>query len=60
MTMLSVVPTEELLAMRTSVFDRTETRREVRSVLQGFKLRFGIRIVIRDGLAVQMLQKVSF
>src|SRR5450755_4315832 len=48
MTMLSVVPTEELLAMRACIFDRPETRREVRSVLQGLKLRFGIRVVIRD------------
>ena len=46
--MLGVVPTEELLAMRTCIFDRTEARREVRSVLQGFELRFGIWIVIRD------------
>ena len=44
----SVVPTEEELAVCTSVFDRTEARREVRSILQGFKLRPGIWIVIRD------------
>ena len=44
----SVVPTEEELAVCTSVFDRTEARREVRPIFQGFELRFGVRIVIRD------------
>jgi hypothetical protein len=53
MTMLSVVPTEELLAMRARILDRPEARREVGSVLQGLELRLGIRIVIRDvGAAV--------
>ena len=46
-TMLGVVPTEKLLAMGTRILDRAETRREIRSVLQGLELRFGIRIVIR-------------
>jgi hypothetical protein len=45
--MLGVVPTEKLLAMGTCILDRAETRREIRSVLQGLELRFGIRIVIR-------------
>ena len=48
MTMLGVVPAEELLAMRPRIFDRAEARREVGSVLQGLELRLGIRIVIRD------------
>ena len=48
MTMLSVVPAEELSAMRPCIFDRAEARRKVGSVLQGLKLRLGIRIVIRD------------
>ena len=43
-----VVPLEELAAVSTGVLDRTEARREVGSVLQGFKLCFGERIVIRD------------
>jgi hypothetical protein len=34
--MLSVVPTEELLAVRPRVLDRAEARREVGSVLEGF------------------------
>ena len=48
MTMLGVVPAEKLLAMGTCIFDRSETRREIGSVLQGLELRLGIRIIIRD------------
>jgi hypothetical protein len=48
MTMLSVVPMKELSAMRTGVLDRSETCREVGSVLQGLELCLRIRIVIRD------------
>ena len=47
-TMLRVVPAEKFLAMRPCILDRAEARWEVRSVLQGFELRLGIRIVIRD------------
>ena len=53
-TMNGVVPTEEHLAVRASIFDRAEARREVRPILQGFELRFGVRIVVRDmGSAVR-------
>jgi len=47
-TMHGVVPAEEHLAVRASIFDRAEACREVRPILQGFELRFGVRIVIRD------------
>ena len=43
-----VVPAEELLAVSASVLDRAEALGEVGSVLQGFELRLGVRIVIRD------------
>src|SRR6202140_4758650 len=43
-----VVPVEELLAESASILDRAEAVGEVGSVLQGFELRFGVRIVIRD------------
>ena len=43
-----VVPVEELLAVSASVLDRAEAIGEVGSVLQGFELRLGVRIVIRD------------
>src|SRR5450759_4551887 len=42
-----VVPGEELLAVSASVLDRAEAIGEVGSVLQGFELRLGVRIVIR-------------
>jgi hypothetical protein len=48
MTVLRVVPPEELLAMRPRILDRAEARREVRSVLEGLELRLGIRVVVRD------------
>src|ERR1700688_1224201 len=48
MTMLGVVPTKKYLAMRPRVLDRPEACRKVGSVLQGFELRLGIRVVIRD------------
>src|ERR1017187_8002344 len=38
---------EELLAVSASVLDRAEAIGEVGSVLQGFELRLGVRIVIR-------------
>src|SRR5450631_3712617 len=41
MTVLGVVPTEELMAMRPCILDRAEARREVGSVFQGFELRLG-------------------
>jgi len=47
-TVDGVVPTEEDLAVCTGVLDRTEACREVWPVLQGFELRFRVRIVIRD------------
>ena len=51
--MLSVVPTEELLAVRPRVLDRAEPHREVGSVLEGFKLCLRVWIVVRDvGTAV--------
>ena len=46
--MIMVVPVEELLAVSASVFDRAEAIGEVGSVLQGFELRLGVRIVVRD------------
>src|SRR5271168_66298 len=45
--MFVVVPVE-VLAVSAGVLDRAETIGEVRSVLQGFELRLGIWIVIRD------------
>jgi len=42
-----VVPLEELLTVSASILDRAEAIWEVGSVLQGFELRFGVRIVIR-------------
>jgi hypothetical protein len=45
---MRVVPVEELLAVSASVLNRAETIGEVGSVLQGFELRLGVRIVIRD------------
>ena len=47
-TVFVVVPVEELLAVSASVLNRAETIGEVGSVLQGFELRLGVRIVIRD------------
>ena len=47
-TMLRVVPAEKLLAMCTCIFDRAEAGRKVWPVLQGFEVRLGVRIVIRD------------
>ena len=46
--MFVVVPVEEVLAVSAGVLDRAETIGEVRSVLQGFELRLGVWIVIRD------------
>lgn len=46
MTMLLVVPSEELGAVGTCISQRAEAGRETRLVLQGFELRFGIRVVV--------------
>src|ERR1700690_2935986 len=46
--MFVVVPVEKVLAVGAGVLDRAETIGEVRSVLQGFELRLGVWIVIRD------------
>ena len=43
-----IVPVEELLAVCASVLDRAEAIGKVGSVLQGFELRLGVRIVVRD------------
>src|SRR5436309_4439544 len=52
-TMLLVVPEEELLAEGAAVLQRTETVRKFWPVLQGAKLAFGIGVVIGDvGTAV--------
>ena len=48
MPMLGVVPSEEGLAMRPRIFDRSEAVREVRTILEGLELRLGVRIVIGD------------
>src|ERR1039458_817580 len=48
MAVFVVVPVEEVLAVSASVLDRAEAIWEVGSVLQGFELRLGVRIVIRD------------
>ena len=44
---LMIVPVEEPPAVGASVLDRAEAIGEVGSVFQGFKLRLGVRIVIR-------------
>src|SRR6202158_1399030 len=46
--MFVVVPVEEVLAVSAGVLDGAETIGKVRSVLQGFELRLGVWIVIRD------------
>src|ERR1700691_1160915 len=43
-----VVPVEEPLAVSAGGLDRAEAIGEVGSVFQGFELRLGVRIVIRD------------
>jgi hypothetical protein len=45
--MFAIVPVEEVPAVSTGVLDRAETIGEV-TVLQGFELRLGVWIVIRD------------
>lgn len=47
MPMFGVVALKKLSPMRTNIFDRTETRREIRPVFQSREMRFGKRIVIR-------------
>ena len=55
MPMLGVVPIEEGLAMRPCILDRSEAVREVRAILEGLELRFGVRIVIGDvGTAMRL------
>src|ERR1051325_9904312 len=46
MTMLLVVPVEELLAEGATVLDTAESVREFRAVFHGAKLAFRIRVVI--------------
>src|SRR5450631_514724 len=48
MPMHGVVPSEEGLTVSPRILDRAEAVREVRAVLEGLELRFGIRIVVRD------------
>ena len=48
MPMLGVVPSEECLAMRPCIGDRSEAVREVRAILESLELGFGVRIVIGD------------
>jgi hypothetical protein len=45
----AVIPVEELLAVGASILNSAETFRELGTVFKGFELRFGIRIVVRDG-----------
>ena len=45
---LVVVPGEEDLTERARLLDGVETCRELRSILQCFELRLGVRIVIAD------------
>ena len=45
---LMIVPVEEPAAVSASVLDRAEAIGEVGPVFQGFELRLGVRIVIRD------------
>ena len=45
---LMIVPVEEPAAVSASVRDRAEAIGEVGPVFQGFELRLGVRIVIRD------------
>ena len=52
---LVVVPVKEPLAVSASVLDRAEAIGEVGSVLQGFELRLGVRIVVRDVRAAVVL-----
>ena len=47
-TMHSVVPAEEHLAVRSRMFDRTEARWELRPIFQGFELRLRVRVVVGD------------
>src|SRR5271165_1204827 len=54
-----VVPVEELLAVSPSVLDRAEAIGEVGSVLQGFELRLGVRIVIRHVRAAVCLGDIE-
>ena len=46
MVMALVVPREELLTVGTSIFDTTETLREIRTVFEGFEMRLGEGLVI--------------
>lgn len=46
--MLVVVPREEVDAVRTSIVQAAEPRRELGPVLHGLELRFGVGIVVRD------------
>ena len=46
MTMLLVVPVEELLAEGAAVLDAAESVRELRAIFHGAQLAFRIRVVI--------------
>ena len=48
MMVLSVVPGEEALAVRSGVLNRAEPLREVRAVLQRLELRLRERVVVGD------------
>src|ERR1039457_7736444 len=45
-SVLVVIPLEELLAVRPCILDRTKAVGEVGPILQGFELRLGVRIVV--------------
>jgi hypothetical protein len=45
-TVVVVVPAEEVLAVRAGGLDRGEPGRERRPVLEGLELRFRIRVVV--------------
>ena len=48
MPMLGVVPAEELLAVSSGILDTAESSGKLGAVFQGFELRLGEWIVIRD------------
>ena len=46
--MVGVVPGEEIREVRARIFEGAKTLRKVRPILEGFEMRFRIRIVVRD------------
>jgi len=49
MMVLVVVPAEEILAVRATVFDAAESVGEIGPVLECLEVRLEVRVVIRDG-----------